>query len=96
MVPLPFGGQLADFFRGNKLGGWHYGGTLPMKQFPKAGQCHPDGAVAGLKGLYVVDSAAFPEIPGSTVALLICANSHRVARQWKNKAQPKAKDIRCQ
>lgn len=96
MVPLPFGGQLAEFFRGNKLGGWHYGGTLPMKQFPKAGQCHPDGAVAGLEGLYVVDSAAFPEIPGSTVALLICANSHRVARQWKNKAQPKAKDTPCQ
>lgn len=96
MVPIPFGSQLADFFRGNKLGGWHYGGTLPMKHFPKVGQCYPCGAVAGLDGLYVVDSAAFPEIPGSTVALLIAANSHRVARQWKNKVQQKEKYDLCQ
>jgi hypothetical protein len=96
MLPFPFGGQLADFFRGNKLGGWHFGGTLPMRQFPEVGQCHANGEVAGLDGVFVVDSAAFPEIPGSTVALLISANSHRVARQWRKKTQQKDQEIPCQ
>jgi hypothetical protein len=96
MVPIPFGSQIADFFRGNKLGGWHFGGTLPMHQSPKIAQCHPSGEVAGLEGVYVVDSSAFPEISGSTVALLISANSHRVARQWRMKTQQKDKEIQCQ
>jgi hypothetical protein len=82
LLPFPFGRQLADYFRGNKLGGWHFGGTLPMIQEPAMGQCNPKGEVCGLPAVYVVDSAAFPEIPGSTIALLIAAHAHRVARRW--------------
>jgi len=84
LLPLPYSSKVADFFRGNSLGGWHLGGTLPMCEFPKSGQCTPDGEVWGLAGVYVVDSAAFPEIPGSTVALLISAHAHRVASGWMN------------
>lgn len=82
LVPIPFGSFFADFFRGNKLGGWHYGGTLPIKQNPQIGQCRPSGEIEGLSGVYVIDSSSFPEIPASTVVLLSSANAHRVARQW--------------
>lgn len=85
LFPLPFGRQFADFFRGNKLGGWHFGGTLPMSESPEIGRCKPNGEVFGLDGTFVIDSAAFPEIPGSTVALLISAHAHRVASGWINK-----------
>ena len=85
LLPLPFGRQFADFFRGNKLGGWHFGGTLPMSESPEIGSCKPNGEVFGLDATFVIDSAAFPEIPGSTVALLISAHAHRVASGWMNK-----------
>lgn len=84
MVPFPFGEQLADFFRRNRLGGWHFGSTLPMRDHPAGpAECLPSGQVAGLRGVYVLDSAAFPSVPASTVALLTAANAHRVARCWK-------------
>lgn len=82
LVHIPFGSFFADFFRSNKLGGWHYGGTLPIKQNPHIGQCHPNGELEGLPGVYVIDSSSFPEIPASTVVLLSSANAHRVASQW--------------
>jgi hypothetical protein len=86
LIPIPFGSFFADFFRGNKLGGWHYGGTLPIKQNPQIGQCHPNGEIEGLSGVYVIDSSSFPEIPASTIVLLSSANAHRVARQWLKNA----------
>ncbi len=82
MVPFPLGSIFADFFRGNKLGGWHFGGTLPMVANPKAAQCQSSAEVCGLKSVYIIDSSAFPEVPGSTVALLTAAHAHRVARTW--------------
>ena len=82
MIPVPFGQVLGNFFRRNQLGGWHFGGTLPMSNSPgtPAG-CLPSGEINGLRNVFVVDSAAFPTIPSSTVALLIAAHAHRVARQ---------------
>ena len=86
MFPMPFGERLAQFFRGNRLGGWHFGGSLPMRSQPVARtECWPTGEVHGLPGVYVLDSAAFPSIPGSTVALLSMANGHRVARGWASR-----------
>ncbi len=82
MVAFPLGSFFADFFRGNKLGGWHFGGTLPMAVSPQVAQCRPSGEVCGLKGVHIIDSSAFPEVPGSTVALLTAAHAHRVARAW--------------
>jgi len=85
MVPFPFAGILADFFRGNKLGSWHFGGTLPMKSNPDRAHCRPNGEVCGLEKVYIIDSSAFPQIPGSTVALLSAAHAYRVARTWMEK-----------
>jgi hypothetical protein len=94
MIHFPFGSHLAVFFKGNKLGGWHYGGTLPMQYDPHAGRCHPSGEVCGLGEVFIVDSAAFPSIPASTVALMIAAHAHRVARQWLERLQ--AREQSCQ
>jgi hypothetical protein len=83
MIPFPFGESLADFFKGNRLGGWHFGGTLPMVDRPSSqSECDSSGMVSGLKEVYIVDSAAFPSLPASTVALLIATHGHRVAREW--------------
>ena len=88
MIPVPFGAALADFLRGNRLGGWHFGGTLPMRSEPVLdAECRPSGELKGLDGVFVLDSAAFPSIPGSTVALLSAAHGHRVARGWISRAE---------
>ena len=85
MIPFPLGERLAEFFRGNRLGGWHFGGTLPMRGQPRRDtECRTTGEVRGLPGVFVLDSAAFPTIPASTLALLTMAHGHRVARLWKS------------
>lgn len=91
MLSFPFGGQFANLFRGNNLGGWHFGGTLPMSDSPGIGQCKSSGEVFELDGTYIIDSAAFPEIPGSTIALLTSAHAHRVASNWMNKQKDENK-----
>lgn len=96
MIPIPFGSIIADYFRGNKLGGWHYGGTLPMKKNPELTECHPNGEIAGLPKTFVIDSSAFPEIPGSTVALLTSANAHRIANNWIMENQFQKQKNGCQ
>ena len=83
MIPFLGGRALANYFRGNKLGGWHVGGSIPMtEQDSDCPFCLPSGEVNGLRGVYVLDSASFPSIPASTIALLSAANGHRVARLW--------------
>jgi hypothetical protein len=88
MIPFPFGQKLSDFFKGNRLGGWHFGGTTPMCQHPVAlHECNSYGSVNGLQNVYVIDSSAFPSVPGSTVALLSAAHGHRVVRHWLSKTK---------
>lgn len=85
MIPFPLGERLAEFIRGNRLGGWHFGGTLPMREQPvRSGECQPTGEVQGLPGVFVLDSSAFPTVPASTIALLTMAHGHRVARMWNS------------
>ena len=45
---------------GNSL---HYAGTLPMKSVPGRYQTHADGRLFGTSSVYVVDGAAFSELP---------------------------------
>ena len=81
LLPIPFSNFLANKLKGNKYGGWHYGGTLPYSSKSlKNPFCKPSGQVAGLTNLFVIDSSTFPSIPGSTVALLTMANAHRIAK----------------
>jgi len=84
MRHIPGSERLGNILRGNQLGGWHLGGTLPMSENDVAANptCTPQGELRGLSCVFVVDSAAFPSIPGTTVALLSMAHAAKVARQW--------------
>ena len=85
LLPIPFSNFLANKLKGNKLGGWHYGGTLPFSnKNQKKPYCKPSGEVAGLKNVFVIDASSFPSIPGSTVALLTMANAYRIAKKCFN------------
>jgi choline dehydrogenase-like flavoprotein len=75
--------RLGDWLRRNRLGGWHYGGSLPMTNSPAENyQCHPNGENKGLPGVFIIDASGFPSIPGSSVALLTMANSYRIAKSY--------------
>ena len=81
LIPIPFSQLIGDIGRGNKLGGWHFGGTLVMSDKPSLPtECYPNGELKGMNNLFVVDSASFPSIPGSSVALLTMANAYRIAK----------------
>jgi choline dehydrogenase-like flavoprotein len=57
----------------------HYAATLPIRDRPAAHECHLDGAVAGLDGVYVVDGASLPQLPEKAHTLTIMANADRIA-----------------
>jgi hypothetical protein len=84
MSYIPGSEWLGNVLRGNQLGGWHFGGTLAMSENDDATNptCTPQGELRGLPGVFVVDSAAFPSIPGTTVALLTMVHASKVARHW--------------
>lgn len=84
MIYIPGSDWLGDILRGNKLGGWHFGGTLAMSENDHATNltCTPQGELRSLPGVFVLDSAAFPSIPGTTVALLTMAHASKIARHW--------------
>ncbi len=82
LIPIPFSQMIGSIGRGNKLGGWHFGGTLPMKVKPvKSCECKENGELVGINKLFIIDSSSFPSIPGSTVALLTMANSYYITRK---------------
>jgi hypothetical protein len=84
MSYIPGSEWLGNKLRGNQLGGWHFGGTLPMSENDDTTTltCTPQGELRALPGVFIVDSAAFPSIPGTTVAFLTMAHASKVARQW--------------
>ena len=80
---IPCSEWLGNKLRGNKLGGWHLGGTIPMSSKDDGSfTCTPQGELRSMPGVFMVDSASFPSIPGTTVALLSMAHAAKVARQW--------------
>ena len=81
LIPLPFSKFIDHRLRSNKLGNWHFGGTLPMKKkTSKPISCKSSGEISGLKGLFIIDTSTFPSIPGSTIGLLTMANAYRIAK----------------
>jgi choline dehydrogenase-like flavoprotein len=59
----------------------HYAGTLPMSDRPGRYQCHPDGRLAGTRGVFVADSATLPVLPAKNMSFGMMANAMRVATQ---------------
>ena len=84
LIPIPFSKIIGNRLKGNRLGSWHFGGTLPMTINRNEGGCAPNGEVYGLKNLYVVDTSSFPSIPGSTIGLLTMSNSYRITKKSMN------------
>lgn len=81
LVPLPLSQLISAYLRGNKLGGWHIGCTLPMINNPtKLNECNTKGEIFGMKNLFIIDSSSFPSIPGSSIALLTMASSYKIAK----------------
>jgi choline dehydrogenase-like flavoprotein len=60
-------------------GGYHYGGSLPMREHPTSGESDLFGRPVDSDRVHVVDAAAFPSIPGGPITLTIMANAHRIA-----------------
>lgn len=55
---------------------FHFGGTFPM------GKCVDKfGSFPNKKGLFLIDSSVFPNIPGSTILLTIMANAMRIGKE---------------
>jgi len=65
-----------------KPAGWHFGGSLPMRQSPAADtETDELGRPKGWSHVHVVDSSVFPSIPSTTVALTAMANARRIVDQ---------------
>ena len=60
-------------------GGYHYGGSVPMRAKPGAGESDTLGRPFGARRLHVVDSSCFPSVPGGTVTFPAMANAYRIA-----------------
>ena len=60
-------------------GGFHSGGSLPMRLRPSAGEADTLGRPLPARRIHVVDSSCFPSIPSGTVTLTAMANAHRIA-----------------
>jgi choline dehydrogenase-like flavoprotein len=60
-------------------GGYHYGGSVPMRARPAPGEADTLGRPLPARRIHVVDSSCFPSIPGGTVTVAAMANSYRIA-----------------
>jgi choline dehydrogenase-like flavoprotein len=60
-------------------GGYHYGGSVPMRERPRAGDSDRLGRPVPAQRVHVVDSSCFSTVPGSTITLTAMANAYRIA-----------------
>ncbi len=60
-------------------GGFHSGGSLPMRANPRADAADTLGRPPSAGRVHVVDAACFPSIPSGTITLPAMANAHRIA-----------------
>lgn len=58
----------------------HYSGSLPMKLNPRNGECHANGELASLKGVYAIDASCLPYLSEKPHTLTVMANADRIAR----------------
>jgi choline dehydrogenase-like flavoprotein len=59
-------------------GGYHYGGSVPMRARPAAGESDTLGRPVPARRLHVVDASCFPSVPGGTITFPAMANAHRI------------------
>jgi choline dehydrogenase-like flavoprotein len=59
-------------------GGYHYGGSIPMRSAPGFGETDALGRPAGTARIHVVDSSCFPTVPGGAITFSSMANAQRI------------------
>lgn len=59
-------------------GGYHAGGTFPMRQIPQAFESDLWGRPYGFERVHAVDASILPEIPGTAITMNVMANAHRI------------------
>ncbi len=62
-------------------GGYHSGGSFPMRHAPKDLETDKWGSLQALPGIHIVDASVLPSVPASPVAFTAMANAHRIASQ---------------
>jgi len=60
-------------------GGYHYGGSAPMRSRPAFGETDTLGRPGGAGRVHVVDASCFPSVPAGSITLTAMANAHRIA-----------------
>ena len=60
-------------------GGYHYGGSVPMRARPASGESDTLGRPIPARRVHVVDASCFPSVPGGTITLPAMANAYRIA-----------------
>ena len=60
-------------------GGYHYGGSVPMRERPGCGEADTLGRPCGTQRIHVVDSSCFPSVPAGTDHLPGDGERHRIA-----------------
>lgn len=66
----------------NKIGqSCHYGGSLPMREFPNEFETDTLGRPFAFKHWHIVDAAIFPSIPAGPITLTIMANAYRIGHE---------------
>jgi len=59
-------------------GGYHYGGSVPMRSEPAFGASDTLGRPARTRAIHVVDPACLPTVPGGAITFSAMANAHRI------------------
>jgi choline dehydrogenase-like flavoprotein len=62
-------------------GGYHSGGTFPMRRSPCRLETDRLGRVPSLPGLHLIDASVLPEVPAAPLAFTVMANAHRIAAE---------------
>jgi len=59
-------------------GGYHFGGSVPMRSEPAVGASDTLGRPARTRAIHVVDSACLPTVPAGAITFSAMANAHRI------------------
>ncbi len=62
-------------------GGYHSGGTFPMRRTPGMSETDLWGSLPSLCGVHLIDASILPTVPASTTAFTVMANAHRIASE---------------
>lgn len=76
-------GYLAFRYLSKSLGpgwGFHWAGTLPMRENPREFETFPDGRLWNSQRVFSVDGSVLPSLPSKNHSLTIMANAYRVAK----------------